>query len=152
MTKTFLPEHGKIQREWILVDADGQVLGRLASQLSEILRGRHKPIFTPHMDTGDFVVVINAEKIKLTGKKEEQKIYDRYTGYRSGLKHTSAAAMRARHPERMIKLAVKGMLPNNALCRKAIGKLNVYAGDKHPHAAQNPRKYELHPRKGAKRG
>lgn len=152
MMKTFLPERGKIQREWILVDAEGQVLGRLAVQLAEILRGRHKPIYTPHMDTGDFVVVINAEKIRLTGKKEEQKIYATYSGFRSGLKEVSAEALRAKHPERLIKLAVKGMLPNNALSRKAIGKLNVYAGDKHPHAAQKPRKYELHPRKGAKRG
>ena len=152
MTKTFLPEQSKVKREWILVDAEGQILGRLAVQIAEILRGRHKPIYTPHMDTGDFVVVINAEKIRLSGKKEEQKIYATYSGYRSGLKEVTAASVRAKHPERLIRLAVKGMLPDNALCRKAITKLNVYAGDKHPHAAQNPRKYELHPRKGAKRG
>ena len=150
--KTFLPVKGKIERAWILLDAEGQVLGRLASQIADILRGRHKPIYTPHIDTGDFVVVINAEKIRLTGKKEEQKFYARYSGYRGGLKEISAATMRERHPDRLIKLAVKGMLPNNSLSRKAIGKLNVYAGDKHPHAAQNPKKCELHPRKGAKRG
>lgn len=150
--KTYLPVKNKIERAWMLVDADGQVLGRLAVQIADILRGRHKPIYTPHIDTGDFVVVINAEKVKLTGKKEEQKIYARYSGYRGGLKELSAARIRKQHPERLIELAVKGMLPRNALSRKAIGKLNVYAGDKHPHAAQNPKKCELHPRKGAKRG
>jgi large subunit ribosomal protein L13 len=150
--KTFLPESGKVKRDWILVDADGQILGRLASELANILRGRHKPIYTPHMDTGDFVIVINAEKVRVTGKKEEQKMYVRYSGFRSGLKEFSTAAVRRDHPERLIKLAVKGMLPRNALNRRIIGKLNVYAGDKHPHAAQNPKKYELRPRKGAKRG
>lgn len=150
--KTTLPVRDKIERTWILLDAEGQVLGRMAVQIADILRGKHKPIYTPHMDTGDFVIVINAEKIRLTGKKEEQKIYTRYSGYRGGLKEISAATMRQRHPDRLIKLAVKGMLPDSSLNRKALGKLNVYAGDKHPHAAQNPKKYELHPRKGAKRG
>lgn len=150
--KSTLPVSDKIEREWILLDAEGQVLGRLAVQIANILRGKHKATYTPHIDTGDFVVVINAEKIKLTGKKEEDKIYVRYSGYRGGLKEFTAADVRAKHPDRLLKLAVKGMLPNNALCRKAIGKLNIYAGDKHPHAAQKPKKYELHPRKGAKRG
>ena len=152
MTKTFLPLNDKIERAWLLVDAEGQVLGRLAVQIANILRGKHKAIFTPHIDTGDFVVVINAEKIVLTGKKEEQKIYVRYSGYRGGLKEFTAGMVRKQHPERLIKLAVKGMLPNNTMNRKAIGRLNVYAGDKHPHVAQNPKKHELHPRKGAKRG
>jgi large subunit ribosomal protein L13 len=150
--KTSLPKDNSIVRAWILVDADGQILGRLATQIADFLRGKHKPIFTPHVDTGDFVVVINAEKVKLTGKKEEQKIYARYSGFRSGLKEFSAATVRARHPERLIGLAVKGMLPANALCRNSIKRLKVYAGDKHPHEAQNPKKLELRPAKGVKRG
>ena len=150
--KTYLPEKDKVKRAWHLVDAEGQILGRLAVTVADILRGKNKPIFTPHIDTGDFVVVINAEKIKLTGKKEDEKIYARYSGYRSGLKEFTAAAVRERHPDRLITLAVKGMLPSNALNRKGILKLHVYKGNKHPHAAQNPVKLELGAGKGAKRG
>ena len=128
----------KANRSWYVVDADGQVLGRLASQVANILRGKSKATFTPHDDTGDFVVIINADKIALSGKKEEQKIYWRYTGFYGGEKATPANTMRATHPERIIEIAVQGMLPKTPLGRSMIKKLKVYAGDKHPHAAQKP--------------
>ena len=130
-------------RPWHLVDADGTPLGRLAVEIANILRGKHRPTFTPHVDTGDFVVVINAEKVKLTGRKEEQKIYQRYSGHRGGLKEIQASEMRERHPDRLVKLAVKGMLPKNNLSRKMISRLKVYAGTEHPHAAQQPAAVEL---------
>jgi large subunit ribosomal protein L13 len=133
----------KAQRAWYVVDADGQVLGRLASQVANILRGKSKPTFTKHDDTGDFVVVINAEKIQVTGKKEDQKIYWRYTGFYGGEKGTPAKTMRATHPERMIEAAVQGMLPKTPLGRKMLKKLKVYGGDKHPHAAQKPQPLTL---------
>lgn len=126
------------QRAWYVVDADGLVLGRLASQIASVLRGKNKPTFTPHDDTGDFVVVINAEKIKLTGNKEDAKIYWRYTGYYGGEKATPAKKMRATYPERMIQFAVQGMLPKGPLGKKMLKKLKVYGGDKHPHTAQKP--------------
>lgn len=140
---TTLAIKDNVKREWILVDAEDKVLGRLAVQIANVLRGRHKPIYTPHVDTGDFVIVTNAEKVKLTGKKEKQKLYQRYSGYRGGLKKIKASVVRERHPERLIMLAVKGMMPKNALCRGAFKRLKVYAGDKHPHAAQNPKLTEL---------
>ena len=130
-------------RPWQLVDADGKPLGRLAVEIANILRGKHRPTFTPHVDTGDFVVVINAEKVKLTGRKEEQKIYQRYSGHRGGLKEIQASEMRERHPDRLVKLAVKGMLPKNNLSRKMISRLKVYAGTEHPHEAQQPVAVEL---------
>ena len=125
-------------RAWHVVDADGQVLGRLAEQVANVLRGRNKPTYTPHLDAGDFVVVINAEKIKVTGNKEEAKVYQRYSGWRGGLKHIPFADMRAKHPERIIMAAVKGMLPRNRLGAKLLTKLKVFKGGEHPHAAQKP--------------
>lgn len=121
-----------------MIDATDQTLGRLAVRIARILRGKDKPTFTPHLDTGDSVVVINAEKVVLSGRKEEQKIYQRYSGYRGGLKEKTAAQVRKRHPERLIELAVRGMLPRNRLGRQLNRKLKVYAGSEHPHAAQNP--------------
>ena len=126
-----------------MVDATDKTVGRLAVKIANILRGKTKPTFSPQVDTGDFVVVINAEKIKLTGRKEEQKIYQRYSGYRSGLKELTAASMRERHPERLIELAVRGMLPKNALGRKVIKRLKAYAGPEHPHEAQQLQPVEL---------
>jgi large subunit ribosomal protein L13 len=126
-----------------VVDAENKPVGRLATKIADILRGKNKPSFTPHMDTGDFVVVINAEKVKLSGRKEQNKVYRRYTGYRSGLRETNAAEMRERHPEKLITLAVKGMLPKGALGRQVFRRLKVYAGTEHPHAAQKPETVEL---------
>jgi len=141
--KSFAATDAAVDREWLLVDAEGQPLGRLAVKIADILRGKHKPTFTPNVDTGDFVIVINASKVKLTGNKEQQKVYQRYSGYRGGLKEVTAAAMRERHPDRLIRLAVKGMLPKNNLSRKMFTKLKVYAGEEHPHDAQKPRQVEL---------
>jgi len=125
-------------RKWVLVDAEEQVLGRLASQVAMRLRGKHLPHFTPHVDVGDFVVVINADKVRLTGDKWQQKVYHRHSGYMGGLKSTTARKMNQEHPERMIRLAVWGMLPKNRLGRKLIKKLKVYRGSEHPHEAQQP--------------
>ncbi len=141
--KTTLAKDPGDNREWIVIDAEGQHLGRMAVQIANVLRGKNKPTFTPHVDTGDFVVVVNAEKVVLTGKKEEKKLYRRYSGWRGGLKETTAAAMRERHPERMIQHAVKGMLPKNNLSRKMFSRLKVYAGTEHPHDAQQPHVKEL---------
>ena len=136
--KTYLPKVNLDQRPWHVVDADGAVLGRLAVQVANILRGKNKPIYAPHLDAGDFVVVINAEKVKLTGNKENAKIYMTYSGWKGGEKLRSAAQVRAKHPERMIIKAVKGMLPKNRLADRLLTKLKVYRGDKHPHSAQKP--------------
>lgn len=141
--KTFYAKPGEIEREWLLVDAEGMTLGRLATQVAMILRGKHKPQYTPHVDTGDFVVVINADKVQLTGSKAEVKEYYRHTGYTGHLKVESFKEAMAKHPERVIEHAVKGMLPKNTLGRQQGMKLKVYAGAEHPHAAQKPRKIEL---------
>ena len=141
--KTTLPKAEDINRKWLLIDAAGKPLGRLAVQIANLIRGRHKPIYTPHIDTGDFVVVINAEKVKLTGNKEEAKIYQTFSGWRSGQKEYNAAAIREKHPEMLIQMAVKGMLPRNRLSRQSIKKLKIYAGSDHPHTAQNPEAYEV---------
>lgn len=141
--KSFLPKDPGESRDWVIVDAENKVLGRLAVQIANILRGKDKPTFSPQVDTGSFVVVVNAEKIKLTGVKDQQKVYRRYSGWRGGLKETSAATIRAKCPDRLISMAVKGMLPNNKLSRKMITRLKVYAGLDHPHAAQRPKKLEL---------
>lgn len=141
--KTTIPKETDIQRAWYLVNASDKVLGRLAVKIANIVRGKNKSIFTPHIDTGDFVVVINAGKVKLTGKKEDQKMYVNYSGYRGGLKQTKASVIRERNPERMIYDAVRRMLPKNRLMRKAINRLKVYAGDQHPHEAQNPQLIEM---------
>ena len=136
--KTYSVKAGEIERRWFVVDAQGQVLGRLASEIARILRGKHKPIYTPHLDVGDFVVVINADQIELTGNKAEQKTYFRHSGYMGGEKHIPFRRMQDKHPERVIELAVKGMLPKNALGRQMRRKLRVYAGSEHPHQGQSP--------------
>ena len=140
--KSFVAKDPGPDRAWLLVDAADLPLGRVAVKIADALRGKNKPTFTPHVDTGDFVVVINAEKVKLTGNKEDQKIYHRYSGWRSGLKETKASVMRERHPDRMIRLAVNGMMPTNTLNRHAIRRLKIYAGAEHPHEAQNPKKVD----------
>lgn len=136
--KTYLPKDHLSQRRWHVIDADGAVLGRLAVKVADTLRGKNKPIFTPHWDAGDFVVVINAEKVVLTGKKETDKSYMTYSGWKGGEKHRSVAQVREKHPERLIEHAVKGMIPKNRLGRRLITKLKVYRGPNHPHKAQNP--------------
>lgn len=141
MFRTWSPKASEIKRDWLLVDADGQVLGRFATQVATLLRGKHKPTYTPHMDLGDYVVVVNADKIKVTGKKPEQKMYYRHSGYPGGLKAVPYRILHQKHPDRIIKLAVKGMLPKNRLGRRMLKKLHIYAGPRHPHAAQQPRPY-----------
>lgn len=136
--KTFSPKQSDIKRKWYLVDANNQVLGRLASQVAHILRGKHKTIFAPHVDAGDHVVIINADKIRVTGKKASQKRYTHYTGYPGGLRETSFESLLARHPERILEHAIRGMLPHNRLGRQMIKKLKVYRGEAHPHTSQNP--------------
>ena len=134
---------GEVERKWVLLDADGATLGRLATQAAMILRGKNKPQYTPHTDTGDFVIIINADKVKLTGNKAEHKSYWRYSGWLGGLKFESFKDAMAKHPERVVEHAVKGMLPHTTLGRKQGMKLKVYAGPEHPHAAQNPVKIDL---------
>ena len=136
--KTHLPKVNLDQRKWHVVDADGVILGRLAVQVADILRGKNKPVFTPHLDAGDFVVVVNAEKVRLTGKKETNKKYMSYSGWKGGEKYTSVAELRARHPEMLIHRAVRGMIPKNRLGRVLLTKLKVYKGAQHPHSAQQP--------------
>ncbi|MCD8230490.1 MAG: 50S ribosomal protein L13 [Clostridiales bacterium] len=135
---TFMAKNEAIDRKWYVVDATGYTLGRLSAEIAKILRGKHKPIYTPHIDTGDYVIVINAEKIKVTGKKLNQKIYYHHSDYIGGLKETSLKDMLAKHPERVIEHAVKGMLPKGPLGRQMYRKLFVYAGPEHKHAAQKP--------------
>lgn len=136
--KTFSPKPEDINRQWVIVDADGQILGRLATMLAHRLRGKHKPEFAPHVDTGDFIVVVNCDKIKVTGNKLAQKKYYRHSGYIGGIKETSLETMLASKPQQVLIKAVKGMLPRNSLGRAMLKKLKVYAGTEHPHAAQNP--------------
>ena len=136
--KTYMASASTIERKWYVVDATGYTLGRLASEVAKVLRGKNKPIFTPHMDCGDYVIVVNAEKIKVTGKKLDQKIYYNHSDYVGGMKETTLKEMLAKHPERVIEHAVKGMLPKGPLGRAMIKKLFVYAGPEHPHAAQKP--------------
>jgi large subunit ribosomal protein L13 len=136
--KTPIPKQGEIVRQWHVVDADGQVLGRLASKAAMILMGKHKPTYTTFLDTGDHVVIINAEKIRLTGRKEEQKLYRRHSGYPGGLTEVGAIKMRATRPTKMLEQAIAGMLPKNKLGKQMYRKLKVYAGAKHPHQAQKP--------------
>lgn len=141
MRSTFSATPADIESKWFVVDADGMVLGRLATEVARIIRGKHKPTFTPHMDTGDFVIVINASKIRVTGRKMEQKNYFHHTGYMGHERYTPLASMLAKHPERVIEKAVFGMLPKTALGRQKLRlKLRVYADGKHPHAAQQPEK------------
>ena len=133
----------EMERDWFVVDAEGQTLGRLASRIAPILRGKHKPIYSPHQDCGDFVVVVNAEKVRVTGRKLDQKLYHRHSGYPGGLTSITLRNQLAQHPERVIQAAVKGMLPKTKLGRRMIKKLKVYAGDEHPHQAQQPETLEL---------
>ena len=140
---THYAKQGEVQRNWVLIDAEGAVLGRLATQIATILRGKNKPEFTPNSDCGDFVVVINADKVQLTGNKAAHKTYYRHSGYNGGLKAESFRTAMEKHPERVIEHAVRGMLPKTTLGRKQMTKLKVYAGPEHPHAAQNPTKIEL---------
>jgi large subunit ribosomal protein L13 len=128
----------KVERKWYVVDATGYTLGRLASEVAKVLRGKNKPVFTPHIDTGDYVIIINAEKIKVTGKKLDQKIYYHHSDYVGGMKETTLREMLAKKPEKVVELAVKGMLPKGPLGREMFTKLHVYAGAEHPHAAQQP--------------
>lgn len=137
--KTYHQKESEIQRDWLLVDADGQVLGRLATQIATLLRGKHKPTYTPSMDGGDFVIVTNVEKIKIMGRKADQKVYYRHSGYPGGIKATPYKMMLAKHPDRILRTAVKGMLPKNRMGRRLLGKLRLYSGPNHPHAAQQPR-------------
>ena len=135
---TYMANPDKIERKWYVVDADGQTLGRLASEVAKVLRGKNKPVFTPHVDTGDYVIVVNAEKVKVSGKKMEQKIYYNHSEYVGGMKETTLKEMMDKKPERVIELAVKGMLPKGPLGRAMIKKLHVYAGPEHNNAAQKP--------------
>jgi large subunit ribosomal protein L13 len=141
--RTYTAKKETIEREWFVVDAEGKTLGRLATQIASILRGKHKPSFTPWLDCGDFVIVVNADKVKVTGNRMDEKVYYRYSGYPGGLKEISLRDQLSRHPQRVLKSAVKGMLPHNALGRKMFKKLKVYAGAEHPHAAQKPKTLEL---------
>ncbi|MFB0505229.1 MAG: 50S ribosomal protein L13 [Thermodesulfobacteriota bacterium] len=141
--RTFMAKKEDFQRNWYLVDAENKVLGRLASELAKILRGKNNPAFTPHVDTGDYVVVINADKVNLTGKKWKEKVYYRHSGYPGGIKSITADNLKAKRPEDLIRLAVKGMLPKNRLGRKLFKKLKVYAGAEHPHQAQQPKQIEI---------
>jgi large subunit ribosomal protein L13 len=143
MRTTYMAKPNEVERKWFVVDADGKTLGRLASEVASILRGKHKPIFTPNVDTGDHVILINASKIHLTGKKLSDKIYYRHSLFVGGLKQTTAGDMLKNKPERMLELAIKGMLPKNTLGRKQGMKLHVYAGSEHKHQAQQPVAYEL---------
>ncbi|NOZ04939.1 MAG: 50S ribosomal protein L13 [Chloroflexi bacterium] len=136
-------DEAKEQQEWYVVDATGKTLGRLASQIAHVLRGKHKPVFTPHIDTGDYVVVVNAEKVRVTGRKMDQKKYYRHSGYVGGLRTITLRDQLAKHPTRVIELAVRGMLPHNRLGRQVIKKLKVYAGPDHPHKAQDPQPLDL---------
>ncbi len=141
--RTYLPKEKDIVKKWWLVDAEGVTLGKLATEVARLLRGKHKPIFTPHLDTGDFVIVINAEKIKVTGNKLAQKLYRSHSGYLGNLRELTLKEMLHRHPEKVIEDAVWGMLPKNRLGRRLYRKLKVYRGPEHPHEAQKPEKYEI---------
>jgi large subunit ribosomal protein L13 len=143
MTKTYSAKKEDIERDWWHIDLEGQTLGRAASQIATLLRGKHKPIFSPHVDCGDYVVVTNCEKVEMTGNKWEEKMYRRHSGYPGGLNEISAEELLERKPERILEFAVKGMLPKNKLSEEVIKKLKVYAGSEHPHEAQQPEDYEL---------
>lgn len=143
ISKSFMAKENEVDKKWYVVDAENQVLGRLASEIARRLRGKHKAIFTPYNDTGDFIVVVNAEKVSLTGRKMDQKVYYRYSGFIGGLKETVAKTLLAKKPTEMLKLAVRGMLPKNSLGRRQLKKLKIYAGGEHPHSAQKPEKLEI---------
>lgn len=150
MRTTYMAKEKDIQRKWYVIDVAGQPLGRVASEIARLLRGKHKPTYTPHVDTGDHVVVINADKVMLTGRKAKEKIYYRHSGYPGGLKSIPFEEMIARHPERVIHLAVRRMLPSNRLGRAMLKKMKVYAGPEHPHQAQKPETLVLNPKRVAR--
>ena len=141
--KTISLKKSEISKEWWVVDAEDQILGRFASKIAQIIRGKHKPNFTPHMDMGDFVIVLNAEKIKVTGNKERDKTYFRHTGYPGGVKETSLSLLRRKNPEKILMNAVKGMLPHNRLGRNILSNLKIYKGGNHPHEAQTPKELNI---------
>lgn len=141
--RTYVPKKGELRRDWWLVDAEGKTLGRLATSVAVRLRGKHKPAFTPFLDTGDHVIVVNADKVVLTGNKEAVKMYRRHSGYPGGLRETTASEMRQKHPTRLVEAAVRGMLPKGPLGRRMAKKLKVYAGADHPHEAQKPQRLEV---------
>lgn len=141
--RTYTPKPGDVEKKWYVIDATDVVLGRLASAAATLLRGKHKPQFAPHIDTGDFVIIINADKVALTGQKLAKKMAYHYSGYPGGLKSTSYAELLERNPEKAVEKAIKGMLPHNKLGRAQLGKLKVYAGPEHPHAAQQPQQFEI---------
>lgn len=143
LQRTYSPKPGDLSHDWFVVDAADVPLGRLASNVAQILRGKHKPTFAPHMDGGDYVIVVNAEKVAVTGRKEDEKVYYRHSGYPGGLRAASLRQLREKYPDRVITNAVKGMLPKNRLGRQILGKLKVYAGPDHPHAAQNPQPLDI---------
>jgi large subunit ribosomal protein L13 len=143
MEKTYLPPQASLEREWYIVDATDKRLGRLASEIANVLRGKNKPQYTPHMDTGDFVIVVNAEKVAVTGKKRSQKLYRRHSGRPGGMKTETFAKLQDRLPERIVEQAVKGMLPKNSLGKQLFTKLKVYAGPSHPHDAQKPKELNI---------
>ncbi|MBK4732924.1 50S ribosomal protein L13 [Oxynema sp. CENA135] len=150
MNKTYVPPVDSLDPKWYVIDAENQRLGRLASEIAKILRGKNKPTYTPHMDTGDFVIVVNAEKIQVTGKKRSQKLYRRHSGRPGGMKTETFAHLQNRLPERIVEQAIRGMLPKNALGRKLFTKLKVYAGPNHPHQAQQPETLEIETIPGGK--
>lgn len=139
--KSYIAKPAEVERKWYVIDAEDKTLGKIASEVASILRGKKKPIYTPHVDTGDYVIVINAEKVRVTGKKEEQKIYKSHSGYPGGLKETTLRELRAKKPEEIIRHAVKGMMPKGKMGRQMFKKLKVYAGPEHPHTAQNPEEW-----------
>jgi len=141
--KTYTAKPGEIERRWHVVDAEGQTLGRLATRIADVLRGKDKPVYTPHVDTGDFVIVVNAEKIAVTGKKLDDKIYYRHSGYPGGIKQRTLREQLDRRPTEVLRVAVKGMLPKNKLAARQLVKLKIYAGAEHPHAAQDPKPLEV---------
>lgn len=141
--KSFIAKPHEVERKWYVIDAEGKTLGRMATEIASILRGKRKPIYTPHVDCGDYVIVINAEKVEVTGKKREDKIYKRHTGYPGGLREVSFKDMQAKHPEEIIRHAVKGMMPNGKLGRQMFKKLKVYVGPEHGHAAQKPETWKF---------
>jgi large subunit ribosomal protein L13 len=143
LQRTFTPKPGDLSHEWFVVDAADVPLGRLASNVAQILRGKHKPTFAPHVDGGDYVIIVNAEKVAVTGRKEDEKVYYRHSGYPGGLRASSLRQLRATYPDRVITNAVRGMLPKNRLGRQIITKLKVYAGPEHPHGAQNPQPLDI---------
>jgi large subunit ribosomal protein L13 len=143
MMKSYMARPLEVERKWYVIDAEGLPLGRLASEIARVLRGKNKPQYTPHVDVGDFVIVVNADRVVVTGKKAEQKVYRRHSGYPGGMKETSYDRMLARRPEEILRKAVYGMMPKTRLARQQFGKLKIYAGPEHPHAAQNPQQYEV---------